>query len=175
MALIVEDGTGLSNAESYLSVADADTYHASLGTTAWTGANSVKEAALRKATRHLDGTYRHRWPGVRVNSSQALDWPRAGAEWSDSGNGSSLVYGSVYAIPSDSVPQAVKDATAELAVRALSETLAPDQDRSNAVKKVKLGPIEKEFMDGAPGTKARPQITMILSRLLAPIGRWRQA
>ena len=36
MALIVEDGTGLANAESYVSVADATTYHTNYGNTAWT-------------------------------------------------------------------------------------------------------------------------------------------
>lgn len=35
MALIVEDGTGLSTAESFISVADAVTYHTNRGNTSW--------------------------------------------------------------------------------------------------------------------------------------------
>ncbi len=35
MALIVEDGTGLSTAESYISVADATTYHTARGNSSW--------------------------------------------------------------------------------------------------------------------------------------------
>ena len=40
MTLIVEDGTGLANAESYVSVADATTYHANIGNTAWAAITS---------------------------------------------------------------------------------------------------------------------------------------
>jgi hypothetical protein len=46
MALIVEDGTGLANAESYVSVADATTYHANIGNTAW----AVYRQSLRDIT-----------------------------------------------------------------------------------------------------------------------------
>lgn len=164
MALVIEDGTGKSDAESYLSVTDVGTYHTNRGNAAWTGTDAVKEAALRKATAYLDNVYRHRWPGVRRLSTQALDWPRGDAYYLDD-------YSS---IAIDVIPQAVKDATAELALRALSADLLPDLDRGNAVKSVTVGPISKVFMDGAPGSKVRPQITLILSRLLAPPGRFAQ-
>ena len=67
MSLIVEDATGLSTAESYLSVANADTYHASYtGSTAWSGASTgTKERALRRATQYLDSVYGGRWLGER--------------------------------------------------------------------------------------------------------------
>lgn len=56
MALIVEDGTGLADAESYLSVADADTYHADRNNEAWQDYSTAeKEAALRKATQYITG------------------------------------------------------------------------------------------------------------------------
>ena len=37
MALIVEDGSGVAGADSYLSVADADGHHADRGNAGWTG------------------------------------------------------------------------------------------------------------------------------------------
>lgn len=76
MALITEDGTGLSNAESYISVADADAYFTLRNSPEdWTLATvSVKEAALRYATEWLDNQYN--WYSSILNSSQALGFPR---------------------------------------------------------------------------------------------------
>ena len=65
MALVVEDGTGLANAESYVSIP------ASPSPTA------QKEAYLRKATEYLDNRYGDAYQGARVTTTQALGWPRA--------------------------------------------------------------------------------------------------
>jgi hypothetical protein len=78
MALIVEDGTGLANAESYVSVAAATTYHANVGNTAWAAITSdtTKEQLLRKATDYMVAQYRLQYAGCRRYSTQSLDWPR---------------------------------------------------------------------------------------------------
>ena len=57
MALVVEDGTGKTDADSYLSLVDADAYNlAHSASTDWNGAvEAVKEKALRLATQYLDG------------------------------------------------------------------------------------------------------------------------
>jgi len=102
MALVVEDGTGKSNAESYLSVADCDTYHTNMGNTGWAGDATVKEVALRKATKFLDNKFRLRWKGTRTNEDQALAWPRSNVEDIDG-----------FYYDSDGIPQTLKDATAE--------------------------------------------------------------
>ena len=131
MTLIVENGTGLSTAESYISVADADARHTALGNTAWTGDDATKEKALRRATQHMEGAYRQRWRGTRLLRAQALSWPRYGAE----------VDG--WAIESTVVPTEVANACADLAVKALTDELAADQTR--AVIREKVGPIETEY------------------------------
>src|SRR5688572_6043385 len=80
MPLVVEDGTGLANADSYVSLAQADAYHITLGNTGWAGTNELKEQALRRATRYIDFFYYDRWSGVRLNGrDQALQWPRIDA------------------------------------------------------------------------------------------------
>lgn len=89
MPLIVEDGTGLSTAESYLSVADFRTRAAALAlwkvvdsaaAADWItpAADADVEAALRRATAALDGAYGDRWAGQKTSWQQALDWPRSG-------------------------------------------------------------------------------------------------
>jgi hypothetical protein len=163
MALVVENGIGLSTAESYASVAEADMYHANFGNAGWTGTDTQKEVALRRATQYLDGTYKTRWGGYRKTRDQTLDWPRS----------FTADYEGFY-IPVNAIPKSLKDATAEVALRALVTNLTPDLKRGGAVKRVKVGEIEQEFFGGASSTTTRPTITLILSRLLLPPNMFRQ-
>lgn len=122
MAIVVEDGTGLANAVSYLSVANADSHHAARGNVRWTtGAaaavvtNEQKEAALVKATDFLDKFFGRKFIGGKYSQEQALAWPREDAI---DPNGFDLRL---------EVPRQLKMATAELALRALLyDVLAPD-------------------------------------------------
>ncbi len=152
MALVVEDGTGLATAESYISVADADTRHSNLGNTAWTGTTAVKEAALRKATEYIEQRYRLRWKGVRVISTQALSWPRTAA----------MVDG--YESGYNSVPTEIANACADLALKSLSETLNADQTR--AVIREKVGPLETEYSEFSPQANRYPAIDGMLAAYL---------
>lgn len=138
MALIVETGTGLANAESYASVAEADTRLAAYGFTAWAAlAQAAKETALRLATDFMLNAYRTRWKGYRVNEVQALDWPRYYVERVDA-------IGSVSYYPSNSIPNEIKAACIDLAYKTTQGIeLAPDIDQ--AQKRVKVGPIEVEY------------------------------
>lgn len=77
MTLIVEDGTGLAGAESYVSVVDASTYYDEHGgpTANWTAATTAqKESALRYATTWLEARYL--WPGAVSTYTQKRAWPR---------------------------------------------------------------------------------------------------
>lgn len=136
---IVEDGTGLLNSNSYLSVAEADQYFENHGDPiAWTGSTvPQKEEALRLATQYIDTVYGDIWVERRSSEAQSLDWPRAFVNDRDG-----------FAVESDIVPQDVKDATAEAAVRHREGTdLLPDIDTPGGIKreKVKVGPIEEDI------------------------------
>lgn len=135
MALIVETGTGLPDAESYASVAQADAYHADRGGSAW-GPLSVpqKEAALRRATDYLQQNG-GRWQGYRVSAAQALDWPRSG------------VVVDRMPVPADSIPVQLVRACCELALKATTQALAADE--AAQVKSEKVGQIEVVYADGA--------------------------
>ena len=138
MAIVVEDGTGKSTAESYISVADASTYHTARGNTAWAAltTDALREAALRKATDYMRQAYRSRWQGYRVNEDQALDWPRYDVE----------VEG--YAVDSDIVPTEVKNACAELALKASSADLNPDL--TQGVLSEQVGSISVTYDKNSP-------------------------
>ena len=149
MALVVETGDALSTAESYISVADADARATALGSTAWTGTDAAKEAALRRATAFMEQRYASRWRGTRVLREQALSWPRYGA----SAHG--------FDLPSTTVPGAIANACADLAARALTETLNADQSRG--VLRKKIGPIETEYDPYGSQAKSYPAIDQALA------------
>ncbi len=142
MALVVEDGTGLANAESYASVAFATQYHSDRGNAAWAALanDTIREQLLRKATAYMEQEYRLRWASFRRTSSQALSWPRAWVQMPDAPYG----YGSWAAyVPNNIVPTEVQQACCELALEAISGDLNPALERSTSREKV--GEIEVTY------------------------------
>jgi hypothetical protein len=160
VALVVEDGTGLSTAESYVSVADCSTYCTARGLTFATGTDANKEAALRRATAYIDGAYGARFIGARRNGrSQALQWPRI-----DAYDSSVEEY-----VDHESVPVEVINATCEAAVRELAVpgALAPDLERGGQIKSLKAGSVGIEYMGSAPADTTFKVIDQALASLLA--------
>ncbi len=154
MSLIVEDGSGLANAESYISVADATAYHASRGNVDWAALpnDQVREELLRKATDYMCA-YTESWKGIRLLSSQALDWPRNG------------VWANGYWIAPSTIPSAIANACALLALKAATGELSPDLDVPVAEEKV--GPIMVKYAEGARQTVRFRAVELILAPYLA--------
>jgi hypothetical protein len=154
---IVETGTGNVNAVSLCSNEDADLYHARRGNTSWTQiAHTEKHGLLVKATEYITQVYRRRWQGERNTSTQALDWPRTGV----------VVDG--FALDTDIVPLEVKKAVAELALRASTMTLLPDEER--AATREKVGPIETEYSEFSSQTMKYKMIDSWLAPYLSGLG-----
>ncbi len=148
MTLIVEDGTGRSDSESFCSVEFATNYHSLRGNTAWESlaSDTVREQLLRKASEYIEQVYSQRWAGIRKIGTQALSWPRDNVEIRDAWP---LQY---YA--NDSVPTIVQNACAELALKANAGELAPDVTRVK--KRVKTDVLEVEYADSTtPYTRYR--------------------
>lgn len=141
--LIVETGAGVPGAESYLSTADADAYLTARGHAAWAEqAVDAKEAALRRATDYLEAVYGPLWLSERRTEAQGLSWPRVG--W-------------------PGVPAPVRNACAELALRAAAGPLMPDE--GPAVKSERVGPLLVAYQDGArQGTRYA-----LVDKMLAPL------
>lgn len=126
MSFVVEDGTGVAGANSYCSIADANSYFSDRGISDWQGNDTLKAQALVRATDFIDTTFGPRFKGEKVADSQPLEFPR-----------------SVFS----GMPKELIKACAEYALRALTAKLIPDppQEGSFAVKieRVIVGPIEE--------------------------------
>lgn len=155
-AFVVEDGTGLVNANSFASVAGADQYFLDRNIVTWTGADDLKQSALVRATDYINN--RFRFKGVTLTLTQALEFPR-----DDVGMPTKLLY-----------------ATYEYALRALTATLAPDpvvdETGGKVISKTEtVGPLSEAvtYESGVAIAlfKPYPAADVLLRGLLAPSGR----
>lgn len=155
MAFTVEDGTGLTDSNAYVSVEFVDGYHSDRGNTKWTGSTGLKQSAIIRATEYIDKRFGRKFRGFRDHREQALEWPRLDA-YSDAGYDYTGI---------DAVPRALQKATAEYALRALllgelapdAPSMVPPQNNASGSetetdvvtgeitrKKEVVGPIEEE-------------------------------
>lgn len=154
MPLIVEDGTGLANAQAYVSISDVATYAATYGLTPPTTPNS----AIMLAMRYLEGMFYDRWVGYKKTDTQSLSWPRAYAARRDG-----------WAIAESTVPKEVKDAVCALAIKiGEGEDLTPSITAANRTKKEQIGPLMVEYASNAPSYTTYKDIELILTPLTVP-------
>lgn len=152
MALTVETGSGSSSADALDTLANVDAYHTARGNTAWTGADALKEAAIRRASAFLSSSFT--WQGLRTHGrDQSLAWPRSG-----------VVDREGYGILSDTIPIEVRQAVAEIALRELVTpgSMTPDFSANALAKREKVGEIEVEYAlaDLSPAA-ARPVLLIV--------------
>lgn len=115
MALIKEDGTGLTNANAYANQADADAFQVDRGLAAWAEAtDEVKEAALIRSTDYIESRWALVFQGTINSDTQALSWPRTSAVFPRSGND----------FPIDEVPLDIVNATIQYA----DQIIGPEGD-----------------------------------------------
>lgn len=154
MALVVETGAGLANADSYVSVDDFKAWCGRVGYDISTYTDAVIEARLRLAAYVVDGIglEANRWPGTRKTAVQRLAWPRTNARFQDG-----------TAISSDSVPPQVVDAQCQVGYRLLVDpTLATASGSGDApVKKRKVGEIEIEYAVAEVQRGLRPTLRLV--------------
>lgn len=161
MALIVEDGTGLINSNSYASIAEADAYFLDRANTVWAALlTPAKTAALILAADYLRRTYGTLWAGYRRTGLQRMDWPRYAVPmplaYVPYANAALPGY-----YPETSVPEEIKNAQIELAF--LSATsVALDPALGPPVIEETVGPITTKYATGARQTTVFPFIENML-------------
>lgn len=163
MAFVAEDGTGLEDANSFCSVAFADSYFADRGVTTWTGTTSVKQTALVRATDYISNRWAGRFLQDPFSEEQALPFPWEACDGT-----------------AEALPAKLLKATAEYALRALSAELAPDPTVDDAGVQVvekteKVGPLEETTKYQVGGKQAQfrpyPAADVLMRGLVRPANR----
>lgn len=128
MALTVEDGTGVEDANAYGDTNAAQAYYTDMGYT-----DVPTAAKLIRGARTLDAMYRHRLKGSKIDADQTMIWPRSGVTDEDDNP-----------VDEDVVPLLYVQASFEMA-----RIVPVDQSFSsvNFIKKVKTGSVEVEWAD----------------------------
>lgn len=73
--MVVENGEGLQNSNSYVDVTFADTYFSTRGVTTWvTLTQEQKEFALINASDYIDSAFD--WNGIKKSYEQSMRFPR---------------------------------------------------------------------------------------------------
>jgi len=156
IAIVVEDGSGVTNANSYVSVADARVYASNRGVELPLDDDALA-AMLIRSTDYLEAQA-CRYQGEIANEGQALQWPRTNV----------YLYGSEIAFPSNAIPKELKLAQCSV-ILAINEgvNIMPNYSASNFVIEESVGPITIKYADP---TKVGivPTLTAVDS-LLAPL------
>lgn len=130
MAIVVEDGTVVSGANSYVSEAELTTYATDRGVTI----SGNNDELLILAMDYVESL---NFIGYQYTEDQALSWPRTEAKKDD-----------IYWYDSDEIPQKLKDGLCETAL-AIDAGNSPASDLERATKREKVGDLEVEYADGA--------------------------
>ncbi len=143
--IIVETGLEVANANSYVTLAEANTFFQQVANSVWDGLDNTDEKIpfIIAAQRYMAQAFRMRWLGYRHTNTQPLDWPRLWVNQFDApGN-----YGPypLYYAPTV-IPQQIKDAQCMLAVKLANGDLAPDIERVTESEQV--GPIKVTYAKG---------------------------
>jgi len=140
---------------SYITEAELDEYAAARGITV----TGTKAHLLVKAMDFLNGM-EDEWQGTRAVDGQAQAWPRKGVR--------------LYTLdfPVDQVPQALKDAQAQLAIEADSQSLQPtlSPGAKGAVTSETVDVLSVSYAEKPGGGSSMPFFTAVRA-LLRPLMR----
>ena len=134
--LVVEDGTGRSDANSFVTLAFAQAYWEAHGENVTGYTDLQEEQALVRASQYLSVSFH--WKGIKKRGrnndagEQALVWPRYGVHDREGAY-----------VPDDSLPHELQEATAEAAFYELVNpgALQPAYTANDTIKMLKAGPV----------------------------------
>ena len=145
--IIVENGTIVAGANSYVTEAELADYATARGMTITPG---DEELYLIEATDYLETL---NFIGDKVSKDQPLQWPRY------------HVYIDDWHYPDTEIPKELKNAQLVIAL-SMSQGNSPMANITAAVKRVKADVVEVEFADGAVVNTVVPAISASLKKLI---------
>lgn len=186
MAFVVEDGSGLSDANSYITVQEFTDFHTDRGTFASGdfSTTEIQQGAVN-ATDYLEKRFGRNFRGYRQSQSQSLEWPRIDA----ADNDDNLMNGP------DEIPRNLKKGCSEYALLALqlARNLAPppvqefatidpeagttDSTGAGRLTKTsaKVGPIEESNSYDSSESASSRAPTVKMSSIVGSIPEYPQA
>lgn len=150
MALVVEDGSVVAGANTYVTLAEFKAWADDRGITYGTDA-----AVTQQIYRAMDYFERLQFIGNKANENQPLQWPRTEA----------LIDG--YYADATEIPAPVKLAVYEaIVVEAAGNSELEVQDRRTL--KEKIGDIEVQYADNSENRKITPALQYALNKIVQP-------
>jgi hypothetical protein len=146
MAIIVEDGTEVAGANSYVSVADLEAYAAARGITLV----ADPEILLIRAMDYIESLS---YCGSKLSLSQTLQWPRYGV-WVDG-----------YPYPVNTIPTELKNALMQTAL-SIDAGVDPLSTIPRVIHSASVGPMSVTYEDGSH-TETIRSINAYISKLIA--------
>ncbi len=140
MALIIEDGTNVANADSYATAVELAAYATARQLTI-PAAQTDREVLLVKAADYLL-TFEGDFLGSRTNTDQTMSFPRDYI----------TVFGAVL---DGTIPDLLKRAQCQIAYDAIANDLQATTS-GRVVKKEGVGPLQVEYADG----ESNPQVVL---------------
>jgi len=150
--IVVEDGSVVANANSYVTTAELEAFALARQYTLPVD-SSDKNALIIKAADYTEA-FRKRFQGVKTTSAQPLQWPRVG------------VYVDGFAIVSTTIPNDLKFAQMQAAIEYNTTDMLPATGAN--IKREKVDVIEIEYQDGDGSLTAPsfPKVDQYLDALL---------
>lgn len=152
VTLIVEDGTGKSDANTLISLAAAKAYWDSRGISYSAYTDDALNAALVRASAFLANAFL--WQGIKVNQrAQTMPFPRSGVFDREG-----------WSVLQDEIPREVKDACCEIAIYEVETpgAMAPSVVLATQVKSEQIGPIRIEYANTFSSADAsRPTLVYV--------------
>lgn len=145
MAIIVEDGSGVAGANSYVSVAEFEAFALARGITIV----GNPEVLLIKAMDYIESL---EYCGLKMDSAQALEWPRFN------------IFIDGYWIPGNEIPVALKTAQMQTAL-SIDAGVDPLETIPRLIKSATVGPISVTYEDGSSSEIIR-RVNASLGKLL---------
>jgi hypothetical protein len=150
-ALVIEDGTIVANATSYVEVDEARAYAAARGITLSVDDTVIDVLAI-KAMDYLEAQ-RARYQGWKVSEIQCLQWPRY-----------EVLIDNIEVEPT-SIPILLKQAQCRLMMELNAGVDLYPNRTSQIVKSEKVGPIETEYFQGSSLMPSLSAVDAILEPL----------
>ncbi len=150
--LVIEDGTVVAGADSYVTIVEFEAYADKFGfdrATTWDGySETVKDQKARVAAQYLDLRYGPRLGGVRVDDDQDTEWPRLGV-WDERRGRRWTATRSLR----------WKDAQCEAIWRAVTDELLPDASvGANITEETKRADVVSKSVKYAGGQERRQDV-----------------